>query len=71
MDWPRLRYVFSVCLNTAADPFGCLFVLRHILITHRELQAEGEVDGVYQCGILMFIYTMANKMCAPQQGAAE
>lgn len=30
------------------------------------LRTRGEEDDLYQGGILMFIYTMANKMCALQ-----
>lgn len=72
--WPPAKYTnddFSVvwlscCLHMLLDQSGCAHSAA-VMIAHQEPRE----DSLYRGCILMFIYTMANKMCAPQQDKAE
>lgn len=67
MVWPRHQWLFC-CLHTVLDGFGGVCTLRRRWWWTGKCEGAG---GLGLAGILMFIYTAVNKMCARQQGETE
>lgn len=69
MVWPRHQWLFP-CLHTEPDGFGGVCVLCSKGDDGPGSARRG-AGRLGLAGILMFIYTAVNKMCARQQGETE
>lgn len=67
MVWPQRQQLLG-CLHMPLDQFGVC-----VLCSDGDnIPRTARIRTVFiRVGILMFIYTVANKMCAPQQGETE